>query len=83
MNPLLRVSISASLRATNGVVVDIDENYVTLQQRGERGGKGASICIPLSDWPTINASVTNVRDAIERARVAIAEPLMDVTEEVE
>lgn len=69
--PNLRVTVSAELRATNGVVVDINEKYVRFTQPGPKGGSGQVISVPLTDWDSLEDAVRRVRGAITDARSAL------------
>lgn len=68
----LKVSVEASLKTTNGVVVAIDEKQVVLRQPGARGGSGPEIRIPLSDWDAVAEGVAAVRRAVAEATTRIA-----------
>ncbi|MDE2104169.1 MAG: hypothetical protein KGL39_43430 [Patescibacteria group bacterium] len=64
----LKVTVSASLRTSDGTVVEIDERIVSISKLGPKGGAGATVTIPLNEWDAVNTSVEQVRDAIAKAR---------------
>lgn len=71
--PSIRVSVEASIRASNGVDITIDQRVVRLRQPGTRGGAGVAIEIPLADWDAVNTGVGEVRQAIARASAIVRE----------
>lgn len=64
----LKVTVSASLRTSDGTVVEIDERIVSISKLGPKGGQGVTVTIPLGEWDAVNTSVEQVCDAIAKAR---------------
>lgn len=69
--PQLKVTVAASLRATNGVEVTINETEVRFTQPGARGGAGVHIAIPLREWDLIAGGVERLRAAIADAKARV------------
>lgn len=68
--PTISIAVSGSIKASNGMVVEIDSQYVVLTQPGARGGRSSerTIKIPLREWDAVANAVLKVRDSVARAR---------------
>lgn len=68
----LRIDVTARVQCSNGVEVSIREESIELWRPGPKGGMGASVTIPLTEWDVVSSGVERLREAIRNAKAIVS-----------